>query len=543
MISLENLGPWTEIISRLGWLILLYPEIHYTFKYFPFSRYRIEEPEILTDAPYRIGPGKNVPVLLLIKDADRYPIRLHSVTFRIGASVNDQSISFSMDQTISEAWWHRLFFLEIPDEMRGRAIEIQSEISCRVHAQEKKILNDNFPGLSHRPLNVFCAREPLPSKAGWIYGDLHYHTNYTSDQVEFGAPLDATVEAAKSIGLDFFAATDHSYDLDDREDDYLNNDPHLVKWKKLQSAVADRNLADKTKFVILPGEEVTCANAKGQNVHCLVLNGPEFIPGSGDGAERWLRTDSEFSVPEIGEKTPASAIALAAHPKDPAPLFEKIFIRRGQWHSEDCRAKNISGLQILNGLDNRAFRAGLTQWTDQLLLGDRIFIFAGNDAHGNFNRFRQVKTPMLKLHEIENHQRFGWAKTCVRLGEEPPTVDNIIRSMKNGRTVITNGPLVLFSAFNESKQCFQLGDEASGKRFHIFINSLSSEEMGALEEIRIIQGELHKKETVVKLIKVFPQPFYFDLDFHFQGASYLRCEAVTTKKLFCYTNPIWFTES
>jgi hypothetical protein len=541
MIGLETLyhahGEW---FSRLGGLLLLYPEIHYTFKFFPFSRYKVKEPEILTDAPYRVDPGAQLPVLLLIKDADKFPIQLRSVSIRMQAGPHELRKIFSVGMHITTLWWYRIFYLEIPEPMRGKEIEVQSEITCQINGKEKHVVNDNFAGLSHSPLKVFCSTEPLPSMDGWHYGDLHYHTNYTADQVEFGAPLTAAVEAAKSIGLDFFAATDHSYDLDDFENDYLHNDPDLTKWKHFQEEVAGLNSANKEKFVVLPGEEVSVANEEGCNVHCLVLNDPQFIPGSGDSAERWGQTDAEFSIGNTAGNIPAGSMAVAAHPMDPVPLFEKLFIRRGRWSTQDCRSENISGLQILNGLDNAAFYEGLQQWIDSLRIGRRIFIFAGNDAHGNFNRFRQVKTPMLSLHEIENHQRFGWAKTCALLGELPLTPENLISSLRNGRAVLSNGPLLTFSAQNERDQVFQIGDQAYGRRWQISLTALSSDEMGALEEVRVIQGNLHEPEITLKSFDGFPEPFHFNADFAVDKLSYLRCEATTAKNLFCYTNPVWF---
>ena len=61
-------------------LIALYPEIHYRFKYFPFSLYIKKEPEILIDVPYKTI-GKNLPVFVLVKDANMFPIRLHAIKF------------------------------------------------------------------------------------------------------------------------------------------------------------------------------------------------------------------------------------------------------------------------------------------------------------------------------------------------------------------------------------------------------------------------------------------------------------------------------
>ena len=59
-------------------LFFLYTEIHYRFP-FIFSRYFKKEPEILADIPHRINPSMKIPVMLLIKDADKYPVELNNI--------------------------------------------------------------------------------------------------------------------------------------------------------------------------------------------------------------------------------------------------------------------------------------------------------------------------------------------------------------------------------------------------------------------------------------------------------------------------------
>ena len=73
----DFLQPW----SHLNWLLtgaLLYVEMHYRWWPLP-SRYFRKEPEILADAPHRVEPGVPIPLLLLVKDAHRYPVYLDHV--------------------------------------------------------------------------------------------------------------------------------------------------------------------------------------------------------------------------------------------------------------------------------------------------------------------------------------------------------------------------------------------------------------------------------------------------------------------------------
>ena len=72
---------------------------------------------------------------------------------------------------------------------------------------------------------------------------------------------------------------------------------------------------------------------------------------------------------------------------------------------------NMSGLQILNGDLDESFYIGIKQWINYLLNGYKKFIFAGNDAHGNFNKYRQINIPMFSIKE-SNKQMQLWVVRC-----------------------------------------------------------------------------------------------------------------------------------
>ena len=98
-------------------LAALYPEIHYRFRAFPFSLYFRKQPEIIADAPFRLEPGSDLPILLLVKDADRYPLLIDSV--KIDACANDRRVTQVLSlrrETIKQHWWHHLEWVELPDE-------------------------------------------------------------------------------------------------------------------------------------------------------------------------------------------------------------------------------------------------------------------------------------------------------------------------------------------------------------------------------------------------------------------------------------------
>ncbi|HEX9652835.1 MAG TPA: hypothetical protein VGA99_03915, partial [bacterium] len=294
----------TEFLSIL---FLLYAEIHYTIKGI-YSRLKMKEPEIIADVPRRLDPGAALPVLILVKDAHLHPIRLHGVHIEIRNRENVQSERCHFDNLqIAAPWWHHILQITPGQNFRGPLqVEVAIEFTCG--DRKRVVKSDNYVRTSHTPFEVFIAGQTMPRSPGWYFGEFHCHTSYTSDQVEFGAPPHASALLARAMGLSFFCATDHSYDLDDQPDNYLRSDPDLTKWKSLLAEIGRLN-QDLSDFVIVPGEEVSVGNAQNRNVHFLVLNHPEFLPGAGDGAEKWLQTTPDLSIPEVLAKINGQAVA------------------------------------------------------------------------------------------------------------------------------------------------------------------------------------------------------------------------------------------
>jgi hypothetical protein len=377
--------------------ILLYAEIHYRFKFIP-SRLFYRQPEIIADAPHRIEPGQPLPILLLVKDAHRFPIELQTVTASIECDTQPPNITphvlrftlHEFSEPITSSLWQRIFPIDIPIEWRGQMKRVNVEMIYRCGGREWRCHNDNYSGTSRAPLRVYLAHEPLPTLPGFVHGELHCHTDATSDQVEFGAPVETMVELAKAQGLNFFAATDHSYDLDDLPDNYLKNDPALRKWQALQERIRKCN-ARQQDFVVLPGEEVSAGNSRQRNVHFLIFNSPHFFPGSGDSAERWFRTEPEMSINEILAQFGDEALAFAAHPEVPTPLLEWLLLRRGKWQWPDYQHPRLNGLQIWNG-SLEGMQEGAARWRN-CSCPAKIIHHRRRRRARNFNRFRQVGIP------------------------------------------------------------------------------------------------------------------------------------------------------
>jgi len=361
-------------------------------------------------------------------------------------------------------------------------------------------------------------------------------------------------------------------------ENYLKNDPALRKWRALLERIKKQNEQNKN-FVIIPGEEVSAGNSRGRNVHFLIFNHPQFLPGSGDSAERWLRTAPELSIEEIlaqiamphapeqssagilpaADKMSAlhptspqindGALAFAAHPETPVPFLEWLLLRRGQWEWPDYQHERLNGLQIWNG-SLTGMNEGAARWRELLLAGKKLFIIAGNDAHGNFNRFRQVEIPHLKMREHHWHL-FGRTRTAVLI-DEPFSLPSLMSALRRGRACITTGPLLDLQLICANGRRARLGETVRESPRSLSIEAVSSAEFGVLTRVTIWLGNLQNHtERILFETENFAEPFKFassqNLDLS-AGKFYLRGEAHSAGSGFlpkpalpcgALTNPIW----
>ncbi len=514
-----------------------YAEIHYRFRYF-FSLLKKAQPEIVADLPQRVQKSAELPLLIVIKDADRYPIMLKSVTIFADKKELRHEI---LNKKINAPYYDLILPLKTNELAAGDHL-FDVKIEYRCGKRNFICYNDNYRGLSHAPLTCHISARPLPRFAGYIYGDLHAHSNYTADQIEFGASLRATARLARSMGLDFFAATDHSYDLDDMPGDYLQKDANLGKWRAFKSEVQDFNNGRKD-FCILPGEEVSVGNARGQNIHLLVFNSSRFWPGSGDSGEKWLRFRPDLELDEILQHLENSALAFAAHPAARTPHLQRLLINRGDWGPADIRCGGLTGLQFINGGTGEEIARGLSAWTTLLLEGRKLFLLGGNDAHGSFSRTRQIKTPFISLREHTNHL-FGFWRTGLALEGGTLNIATIIAALKAGNYFVSNGPALRLRVFGAKGELAmgQSGTPADYCRIEI----MSNEEFGSIEKARLLAGFFKKGEErpiwqYVRSGEALVLTKKIDIN-ELQAPIYLRAEATTANRrgIFrAYSNPIW----
>lgn len=502
---------------------LLYAEIHYRFK-FLIPKYYQKEPEIITDIPKRVCRNitDSLPVLIIIKDSDKFPIYLQEIDVLVQSDDKKINKSFLIDLDINSNYFSKIFKVKLDKFTTEQSLKVRITIYFRCNNKNKVIINDNYIGLGKKDYKFYFAEESLPCPTGWFPGEPHYHSNYTSDQVEFGADVESAKVMAKNLGLKWLFVTDHSYDLDDKENNYLLKDPLLTKWKTLQAEIKQ---ADSPDLRIIPGEEVSIGNLKNENVHLLAINHQDFIPGDGDSAEKWFKNKPSENLSLIKHKHSSDNLFIAAHPSEDVSIFQKITLRRGNWYIKDYQNSKIRFLQIINCSSLPKIHKNLEYWKSLLLSGYKFMILAGNDAHGNFNISRQIKIPFLKLYAAST-QIFGNFFTVFKSQKNEP-----IKGIKNGKVIISNGPFINFW-LKTAAQKIEIGQTTTPKQVNFFYEFKTSPEFGEVRNINVHVGNLTTKSEKVKN---YQNGELIDLT----GQTYLRLSLYTKKGCMAFTNPIW----
>jgi hypothetical protein len=314
----------------------------------------------ILDIPWRIENSEiNIPILavdndwLTYADINNIYVYDHNNGDSLVASTN-----WGSRQPIDSSNTPFFYLFNIDKNL---FVQVDGEVSIRIKF-DLHWCPDNWEG----PKNVRTSSDDIPKVTDWYCGDVHLHTNYTNNAVEYGAPIYATRASNNAMGLDWMIVTDHSFDLD------------LDKWDLM---TVDCDVHSNNVFRVLPREEVSCylpgtdiIPGKYQYNHLLVY-GADFIPGG------------EWEDGTGSDHTPAEVIAIVnsqggvtypAHPMDDDPF-------RDPWQDYSL---NFNGLQIWNygSSDNIVkLESGIELWKGLLKDGRYIYIEGGTDAHGDFN--------------------------------------------------------------------------------------------------------------------------------------------------------------
>jgi hypothetical protein len=466
-------------------------------------------------------------------------------------------------------------------------------------------------------LRVKLNAQPLPQIPNWYRGDVHYHSGYTDNPAERGYPLDVTKQAAIQAGLDWLLLTDHSTDLsadrykDELEDVKTFRDGRLmlIRGEEVTVASGKDTLLTTAHMIAAPSPDDPdkgFPDAKDPSAGSVIV--------TGDGSVSYAAMPLKDALARIAA---AGGFAYAAHPFDPiSPVM-----RGGKWDIEaDFLAPDGKQLQAgVVGMEpwNRATmssaddmrdpfcihphddasacfqhdasldqytrleQAITTGWQPLLQRGlaprtdgtdaplFKTFLAAGSDAHGDLNFEASMDVtdflgkPSRSLNGYAEDNALGKVSTVVFApAGMGPRGENVLRALREGRSVGSNGP-VLVAGFdrNSNGSLDDPDDVGIGQQISTSLKSLpplqlnwvSSEEFGPVQSIKLIvgtsAGELPPVDIPVPPAKALASGGLVPFDLHqvLKEASkewkYIRLVASTrnsaNEEFRCYTNPIW----
>lgn len=521
-------------------LIGMYAEMHFRF-WVPFSRYFIKEPELIFDMPWRLNPGQQPTVFLIVKDAHLYPTHLKSISIEIfQAGKQMASLNWQLEETIRDRQKEFKFVLEQATLPPGH-YQVLPHLRYEVAGKIREMVVDNYSGIRKTPLGVTVSAEPLPTLPGWVRGDTHVHTSLTTDQIEFGASPENTQLAAQLLGLDFLTATDHSYDLDDYPDDYLTNDPELKKWHQSRKALAELN--QNGLPTIIPGEEISVANGRGATVHLLHYNDPMYHPGNGDSGEEWPKVQSELTIDDVLKRRSPETISVGAHTGYKFSWLQSLLLKRGSWESADHQQEGLNGVQILCGTPAyEAFHASRQLWIEALLQGYKLAVYGGSDGHGNFNRSWHVQLPLWSLATHED-QILGQSRTLLK--SKSVQIGDLIDAMRHRRTALSTGPIGDMILRVKDRH-WGIGDVVSiagEQQLVLNASGMNTAEFGLDLDVSIYSGNLEsRQETLIHHESFTSGKFEISKTVKVVNRSYYRLEISSEGALWpgiYVSSPIW----
>lgn len=492
-----------------------YAETHFKFK-LPWSLLYRPWPEVFADAPFQFVPGVVPFVFLVVRDGDRFPVKVCSVEVALKCGSALTSKKFELDLRPAAA----LEFHELQlGELAPGTYEARVKIALEKQGKLKLVDRWNYPGLRPRPLKFEVLAEEPPKPEGFLVGETHCHTNYSSDHVEFGATPKVLQRAASAVGLDFVCLTDHAYDFAFKRDAYTEAAPPAPRFDELRREVSE--LAGRP--LMLPGEEVSVGNSKGENVHMLAFAPKEYLPGLGDCGRYWFENHPTKKISQLLRETEAHC--FAAHPKQLMGELERFVFRRGYWSSADLfqgTAHPVRGLQFWNGVRDEGFYLGRQLWLEELGKGNFLLPLGGNDAHGDLNCTTSVKLPLLRLRATRNHI-FGKVRTGIQCGEL--SVEALTAAFAGGNCFATEGPALSWerSGRNVVFHAKSTGRMGPFRYIRIFGRKLLPN--GDLSEAEELHGESRVAAAIETHITAKPEDF-----------AYLRAEAETANGKFALTS-------
>jgi len=522
-----------------------YAETHYRF-FKGASRLYRALPELYFDCPWRVTRGETIPLVLLVKDGDRFPVVLDDLEVLLSDGVrtirqtlgNGIRGDLRFPQRVGQPYAYFLLDVAVPDALGGE-LTLSPRLRATVGGKRREFGVSSHDAFSKEPLRLYVGEEPLPTREGWTYAETHTHSWQTNDQVEFGAPPEVIARMARAIGLRWVFVTDHSFDLDVPPGRWFGYDEEQTRWRTLESELKAINVRDEG-VTLFRAEEVSCGTAAGKNVHLLVYGVPEMIPGRGDGVKqrRWWQNAPDGSLREVlATVRQHGGLAFPAHPMVRYSALERLLLNRGEWSTEDLTL-DYDGWELWNTDSVESFARARREWVRLLLEGWQYPLIAGSDAHGDFNRTRCIGLPFFTVDELFR-EAFGKPRTGVYTPDE--STEAVFEALRVGRCFVTNGPFATLTVASENATA-AMSEVIYGREFLVTVDARSTEEFGELgrvvlyvgtiggEERRLVLGEgLGYDRQLVRRIS-WTEPGYLRAEVEAQRGEFASC---------ALTNPVW----
>lgn len=560
--------------------------------------------DFMADAPWRVkSPDTTIPIGFFINESGKDDLdELHTAkVVLVRNGVNERIFFHDFDeQKIEETFWEfvatefenadnaGLNGMPITPAALGYGVGDTVELIASMEGEDELWREVDF---SIRLRVEVGGPFPRPDD-NWLYGDAHYHTEFTRNPYEFGAGLNTIRQALDAMDLDWVTLTDHASD---------NNDWDLDEgdWNRARNRINAMNSQSGLPFLM--GEEITCQPVAGREengIHLLVYNNDSFISGE-------ISTDvhAKYDLSSRLAALNGAGLAFAAHPSDNMEVNRMLGVDIGDivpWSPGNFGTAlsydTFYGLEIWNtrmtmrttggDLDNinpftRQLDSGGTGWAEienpadenayldnlfesivqweTLLLANldpirKIVVNAGSDAHGDLNYFTTIGD-VTDPDDVDCYDNaLGKARTLVYAPERSGA--SVLEGMRNGHAIITDGPVLLIGM--DTNQDNRL-DKADGDAIpgdvisvsgmaaaDIFIEWIAYDNVGIRTIRLILNGE--------PLAEITPEngmrghtAYTLDLPGG-QGNRYLRAECVSeeftnksgfTETYRAYTNPIW----
>jgi len=375
--------------------------------------------------------------------------------------------------------------------------------------------------------------------------------------------IKATKIISQAMGIDWVTITDHSFDLDDTALDWADFGGATDKWSSLNN---EASFYSDDTFKAIVGEEISVFNSdysifhpNGKFVHLLAYGIDDFIEGKGADSINPIPGESgqTFSLDSVvANINNQGGFSYAAHPvaqppHDTAGYVNNYYLSRGDWSEDDyiiAAGVGLTGLEIWNtktGDWEDNLDEGIIQWKNLLKMGYHIYIEGGSDAHGDYNKGRTITTTaFFELSDVEENEN-AFAKVRTLVYTEDFSNSGILNALRNGESIMTDGPVVVFDITNENDEKAIIGNEIIGNQLTLNIEWKSTSEFGNIDHIYFYRGTIGEDEVELSDLTISPNNIQGDGHFNVNDylslgrRSYFRIYATTDKGYRAYTNPIW----